>query len=134
MTTMEQLREAKAACQALARASTAEKNQALQAMAAALEAHEAEILSENAWDMDAARGKISEVMLDRLALNHDRIAGMAEGIRQVASPPMRRPWRSKAATSVSCAAARRRSGPPMPSPTRCGRACGRPDCRRTASI
>lgn len=87
MTTMEQLREAKAACQALARASTAEKNQALQAMAAALEAHEAEILSENAWDMDAARGKISEVMLDRLALNHDRIAGMAEGIRQVAALP-----------------------------------------------
>lgn len=87
MTTMEQLREAKAACQALSRATTAEKNQALQAMAAALEAHEAEILCENAWDMDAARGKISEVMLDRLALNHDRIAGMAEGIRQVAALP-----------------------------------------------
>ena len=87
MTTMEQLREAREACRALARASAEEKNRALLAMAEALERQEAEILCENVRDLDAARGTISEVMLDRLALSHERIAGMAEGIRQVAALP-----------------------------------------------
>ena len=41
------------------------------------------ILAANALDIDAARGHIAEVMLDRLALTEDRIAGMAEGVRQV---------------------------------------------------
>ena len=87
MTTMEQLKEAKATCAALARASAEDKNRALLAMADALEAHEAEILCENVRDLDEARGKISEVMLDRLALSHERIMGMADGIRQVAQLP-----------------------------------------------
>ena len=87
MTTMEQLQEAREACRALARASAEEKNRALLAMAEALERQEAEILCENVRDLDAARGTISEVMLDRLSLNATRIAAMADGLRQVAALP-----------------------------------------------
>ena len=87
MTTREILQAAKAARPALQGADTQQKNTALLAMADALEAQTAEILAANAQDMDAARGTISEVMLDRLALTKDRIAGMAEGVRQVAALP-----------------------------------------------
>ena len=45
------------------------------------------ILAANAADLEAARGKISEVMLDRLALNSQRLDGMAQGIREVAALP-----------------------------------------------
>ena len=72
---------------ALQRASTEAKNAALLAMADALERNAAAILAANAQDMEAARGHISEVMLDRLALTEGRIAGMAEGVRQVAALP-----------------------------------------------
>ena len=71
----------------MALASTETKNKALSAMADALERHQAEILAANQLDLDAARGTISEVMLDRLALNPDRIAGMAKGIREVVELP-----------------------------------------------
>ena len=87
MTTREILQAAKAARPALQGADTQQKNTALLAMADALEAQAAEILGANAQDMEAARGTISEVMLDRLALTKDRIAGMAEGVRQVAALP-----------------------------------------------
>ncbi len=87
MTTKEQLQAAKAASKALAQAPEAQKDKALLAMAAALERHQAEILAENTKDLDAARGTISEVMLDRLALRAERIAAMAEGVRQVAALP-----------------------------------------------
>ena len=87
MTTREILQAAKAARPALQGADTQQKNTALLAMADALEAQTAEILAANAQDMEAARGPISEVMLDRLALTKDRIAGMAEGVRQVAALP-----------------------------------------------
>ena len=87
MTTREILQAAKAARPALQGADTQQKNTALLAMADALEAQTAEILAANAQDMDAARGTISEVILDRLALTKDRIAGMAEGVRQVAALP-----------------------------------------------
>ena len=87
MTTREILQAAKAARPALQGADTQQKNTALLAMADALEAQTAEILAANAQDMEAARGTISEVMLDRLALTKDRIAGMAEGVRQVAALP-----------------------------------------------
>ena len=87
MTTREILQAAKAARPALQGADTQQKNTALLAMADALEAQTAEILAANAQDMDAARGTISEVMLDRLALTKDRIAGMAVGVRQVAALP-----------------------------------------------
>ena len=87
MTTLDILKNAKAAAPVLAAASTELKNNALLAMAAALEAEEAAILEANALDMEAARGTVSDVMLDRLALSPARIAGMAEGIRQVAALP-----------------------------------------------
>ena len=64
-------------------ATTAEKNQALEEMAKQLWLSRADILSANELDMAAAKGKISDVMLDRLYLDEDRIAGMAEGIRQL---------------------------------------------------
>ncbi len=79
------LQEAKAAAPILARFGTEEKNRALIEMAAALERSEAEILSANAEDMQAAEGKISPVMLDRLKLTPERIKGMAGGIREVAA-------------------------------------------------
>ena len=87
MTTLDILQEAKAAAPALAAASPQLKNDALLAMAAALEEEEAAILAANALDMAAAKGTVSDVMLDRLALTPARIAGMAEGIRQVAALP-----------------------------------------------
>jgi glutamate-5-semialdehyde dehydrogenase len=68
-------------------ASTEPKNAALLAMADALMAHQDTILAANALDLEGAKGTVSEVMLDRLALSPDRIAGMAQGIREVAELP-----------------------------------------------
>ena len=87
MTTLELLAKARGAKGAMALADTQTKNHALLAMADALLTHQADILSANALDLEAARGTVSEVMLDRLALNPDRIAGMAQGIREVAALP-----------------------------------------------
>ena len=87
MTTQELLIAAKAAAPTLAQTGTDRKNQALLAIAASLEAACDEILAANRLDLEAARDHISPVMLDRLALSRDRIAGMAEGIRQVAQLP-----------------------------------------------
>ncbi len=87
MTTRELLLAANSAKSAMAAASTEVKNAALTAMAAALIAHTPSILAANGADMEAARGRISDVMLDRLALTEGRIAGMAEGLRQVADLP-----------------------------------------------
>ena len=87
MTTQEILQNAKAAVPSLAMLKTEKKNEALLAMADALLEHAEDILKANAEDMAAAEGKISEVMLDRLKLNDDRIKAMAEGIRDVVSLP-----------------------------------------------
>ncbi len=87
MTTMELLTRAKAAKGAMAQADTNTKNQALLAMADELLAGQADILAANALDLEAAKGTVSDVMLDRLALSPERIAGMAEGMRQVAELP-----------------------------------------------
>lgn len=87
MTTEEILKRAKAAVPALRRATEAEINHALSLMADALLKDEEHILHENHEDVEVARGKISEVMLDRLALNSARIRGMAEGIRAVRDLP-----------------------------------------------
>ena len=87
MTTKELLQQAKAAAPVLARTDTERKNRALLAMAEALEAETGAILQANILDLEAARGHISPVMLDRLALNADRILAMAGGIRQVAALP-----------------------------------------------
>ena len=87
MTTQELLRRANAAKGAMALAEAGTKNRALLAMADALLAHTADILSANALDLEAARGTITDVMLDRLALSGGRIEGMAQGIREVAALP-----------------------------------------------
>lgn len=77
---------AKQAAAKLAVTSTAVKNAALLAMAAALEAQQAEILAANERDMTAAAAKgMKSSMLDRLKLTAERISGMADGLRQVAS-------------------------------------------------
>ena len=80
-TTQEQLAIARSAKKSINTASTALKNQALEAMASQLLKATEVILAANQIDMEAARGKISEVMLDRLFLDQERIAGMAQGIR-----------------------------------------------------
>ena len=64
-------------------ATTAEKNHALEEMAKQLWLSRADILAANELDMTTAKGKISDVMLDRLYLDEERIAAMAEGIRQL---------------------------------------------------
>ena len=85
MTTMEILQAAQTARMPLALADTDTKNAALEAMAVALTAASDEILAANRRDLDAARGHISDVMLDRLALTPTRLADMAKGIREVAA-------------------------------------------------
>lgn len=76
---------AKQAAAKLAVTSTAVKNAALLAMAAALEAQQSEILAANKRDMTAAAAKgMKSSILDRLKLTAERISGMADGLRQVA--------------------------------------------------
>ncbi|MBQ0038737.1 MAG: glutamate-5-semialdehyde dehydrogenase [Clostridiales bacterium] len=86
-TTQEILTAAKAVSSALSGTDTETKNAAILAMAQALEAHSEDILFANALDVAAARGHISDVMIDRLTLSDERIRGMAEGMRQVAALP-----------------------------------------------
>ena len=86
-TTQEQLALAKSAKKSINTASTALKNQALEAMAGQLLKATEAILAANQIDMEAARGKISEVMLDRLFLDQERIEGMAQGIRALIDLP-----------------------------------------------
>ncbi len=80
MTTLEILKRAKKATRILATASNQQKNNALELMAEYLLAEQNNILKANAEDMQAAKGVISDVMLDRLALTPARIKGMADGI------------------------------------------------------
>jgi len=87
MTTKELLLKANGAKEAMALAGTEVKDRALLAMADALEARCQDILAANTLDLEGAKGTISDVMLDRLALNPDRVAGMAQGIREVAALP-----------------------------------------------
>ena len=87
MTTLGQLQNAQGAKSALASAGTEQKNDALLAMADALEKAQERILDANREDLTAARSLISEVMLDRLALSPARIQDMARGIRAVAALP-----------------------------------------------
>ena len=87
MTTIELLERTKAAWGSIRSASAEEKDRLLLAMAESLEANSEDILRENAKDMEAAKGTISDVMLDRLALTESRIHAMAEGIREAAALP-----------------------------------------------
>ena len=87
MTTMELLRRARQAKTALALADGDAKNRALNAMADALLDNAQAILTANGLDLIEAKGTVSPVMLDRLALNEERIFGMARGVREVAALP-----------------------------------------------
>lgn len=78
--------QAKVASRQIAKLSTAAKNDLLNQVAKALVAESAYIITENAKDMaNAKENGISEIMRDRLLLTEDRIAGIAEGVRQVAA-------------------------------------------------
>ena len=79
---------AKAASYALATAGTAKKNAALEAIASILTERQAEWLAANAQDVAAAReAGMRPAMLDRLTLTPERIAGIVDGVRQVAALP-----------------------------------------------
>ena len=80
--------QARAAARRLAAATTGDKNNALLAMAAQLQAQTDAILAANARDVARAKENgMSQSMLDRLSLSKDRIDGMADGVRQVAALP-----------------------------------------------
>ena len=81
------LTAAKAAKMEVSQLTTEAKNAALNAMADALLQYEEKILAANALDLEAAKGTVSDVMLDRLQLTPARIAAMAQGIREVAELP-----------------------------------------------
>ena len=87
MTTLEIIRKTKAAWGSVRDGDAAAKNHILTAMADSLTAHTTEILQCNALDMDTAKERISEVMLDRLRLDEGRIAAMADGIRATVKLP-----------------------------------------------
>ena len=86
-TTQEILQQAKAAASGLACLTAEQKNTALLKMADELQRRSAEILQANAQDVEAAKATLGEVMIDRLRLDEKRIAGMAQGIREVAALP-----------------------------------------------
>ena len=73
------LRETRAALPALTNA-TEKKNAALEAIARRLAAEQDAILAANREDIEAAKSKYGEVMMDRLTLTEERIAGMAQGV------------------------------------------------------
>ncbi len=87
MTTHDMLLAAQTAREALANAGGERKAEALRCMARRLLAHTEDILAANGQDMEAARGTMPEVMLDRLALNKDRVDAMADGMLQAAALP-----------------------------------------------
>ncbi|MBQ3285144.1 MAG: glutamate-5-semialdehyde dehydrogenase [Ruminococcus sp.] len=87
MTTQELLIKAKEAKSKLGGVKAADIDRALLIMADKLVDHTDAILAANALDVDAARGSISDVMIDRLMLSPERIEGMAQGIREVAALP-----------------------------------------------
>ncbi len=87
VSTQEQLEQVQAVKKSINTASESMKNQALLAMADHLLQASEEILAANALDMLTAKGKISDVMLDRLYLDAGRIEAMATGIREVVSLP-----------------------------------------------
>lgn len=87
MTTKEIISAVAAAKKYIAGLTFGQKNAALLSMAEQIEAHTDEILQANEGDIKAARGNISDVMLDRLALTPQRIKTMADGVRAVAALP-----------------------------------------------
>ena len=81
------LKAAKAAKNQVCQLTTQQKNDALEAMAAALLENSTDILNANALDLENAKDSISTVMLDRLRLTPERIESMAKGIRDVSALP-----------------------------------------------
>ena len=84
---MEQLgQQARAAARQLIKADTNKKNEALLAIATAILDQRAQLFAENEKDLSAGRDKgLDDALLDRLALNDERINAMAEGVRQIAA-------------------------------------------------
>ena len=79
---------ARGAARHIARAETGQKNACLFAFAEILVAEARSILSANAQDLKEGRAaKLDAAMMDRLELNEDRIAAMADGVRQIANLP-----------------------------------------------
>ena len=87
MTTLDILKKAKAAEKEMLRLTTEDKNRALSSMAQALETEAEAILEANFKDVEAARGSISDVMIDRLSLDKGRIVDMADGLRALIDLP-----------------------------------------------
>ena len=87
MTTKEILEAAKSTVRQLSGINDEKINEALFAMADALEANAERILRENSKDVELAKGKISPVMIDRLTLTEARICSMANGIREITALP-----------------------------------------------
>ncbi len=81
------LQNAKAAKPLVGALTTKEKNEALLAMANCLIDNIPAILAANKLDVSAAKGTVSDVMIDRLLLSPERIEGMAKGIREVTELP-----------------------------------------------
>jgi len=85
---LEMGQKAKRAARILARLSTAQKNAVLHLMADALLADQSAILTANALDVEAGKANgLSASLIDRLLLNESRLAGIADGLRQVATLP-----------------------------------------------
>jgi glutamate-5-semialdehyde dehydrogenase len=81
-------RDARSASGVLARATTADKNAALLAIAEAIEARSDALAQANVTDLEAARERgLGDALLDRLELTGERIAAMAAGLRQIAALP-----------------------------------------------
>lgn len=79
---------ARAASREIARAETGQKNAALFALAESLKESQDDILDANRADMDAGRNSgLDAALIDRLALNPERVSAMAEGVRQIAALP-----------------------------------------------
>ena len=85
--TLDIIRAARAAAPALAAASPEQKNLALEKIADRLLSEQENILRANAEDIEASRDRLGPVMIDRLSLSPERIAGMASGIREVVELP-----------------------------------------------
>ena len=87
ITTIEIMKQAKAAAPSLAVIDENKKNEAIETMAQELLAAKEEILKANEIDVENSRGVISDVMIDRLTLTSQRIEDMAKGMRDVAKLP-----------------------------------------------
>lgn len=87
MTTKDILCSAKQAVKTMLTLTAEQKNEALLSMADALIEDTEAILAANALDINDSKGKISDVMIDRLSLSPERIKGMADGIRDVVKLP-----------------------------------------------